>query len=72
MLTLILILLSVLVAAAGLWWTIQIGRKQKTYTEDKVNPAVTRHTALLNPVFIAIFAFTVIITIMIYIAYFVY
>ncbi|KZE69430.1 hypothetical protein AWM68_03960 [Fictibacillus phosphorivorans] len=72
MLTLILILLSVLVAAGGLWWTIQIGRKQKTYTQDKVNAAVTRHTAVLNPIFIALIAFTVVIAIMIYIAYFVY
>jgi hypothetical protein len=70
--TFILIFLAVLVAAAALWYTIQLAKKQKTYTKDEVNPAVTRHTAVLNPVFLAIIAFSVIVTIMIYIGYFVY
>ncbi|GGB59601.1 hypothetical protein [Fictibacillus barbaricus] len=72
MFTMLFILLSVLVAAAGLWYTMKLTKKQKVYTEDEVNPAVSRHTALLNPVFIALAGFTVAIALIIYIAYFVY
>ncbi|WP_137789955.1 hypothetical protein [Bacillus sp. E(2018)] len=72
MFTLFFILLSVLVAAAGLWWTMKIAKKQKVYTEDEVNPVVSRHTALLNPVFIALAGFTIVIGLIIYIAYFIY
>ncbi|MBN3554881.1 hypothetical protein JYA63_11430 [Fictibacillus nanhaiensis] len=72
MFTLFFILLSVLVAAVGLWWTMKIAKKQKVYTEDEVNPAVSRHTALLNPVFIALAGFTIVIGLIIYIAYFIY
>ncbi len=71
MFTLILIL-SVLIMAGGLWWTIQIGRKQKTYTQDKVNAAVSRHTAVLNPIFLTYIGFTAVVIIIIYIAFFVY
>lgn len=72
MFTMFFILLSVLVAAAGLWWTMKVAKKQKVYTEDEVNPAVSRHTALFNPVFIAIAGFTIVVILIIYIAFFVY
>ncbi|MFE1244863.1 hypothetical protein ACFW35_12075 [Fictibacillus sp. NPDC058756] len=72
MFTLFFILLAVLVAAAGLWWTMKVAKKQKVYTEDEVNPAVSRHTALLNPVFIALGGFSIAVILIIYIAFFVY
>ncbi|ANX11944.1 hypothetical protein ABE41_007980 [Fictibacillus arsenicus] len=72
MFTLFFILLAVLVAAAGLWWTMKVAKKQKVYTEDEVNPAVSRHTALLNPVFIALAGFSIAVILIIYIAFFVY
>jgi hypothetical protein len=64
--------LFVLILGAGLWWTIKLANKQKGYTEDEVNPAVTRHTALLNPVLLTYIGFTVVVTVIIYIAFFVY
>jgi hypothetical protein len=64
--------MAVLVAAAGLWWTMKVAKKQKVYTEDEVNPAVSRHTALLNPVFIALGGFSIAVILIIYIAFFVY
>jgi ABC-type Fe3+ transport system permease subunit len=70
--TLFFILLAVLVAAAGLWWTMKVAKKQKVYTEDEVNPAVSRHPAVLNPVFIAIAGFSIAVILIIYIAFFVY
>ncbi|MDR7071895.1 hypothetical protein [Fictibacillus barbaricus] len=71
MFTLILIL-SVLILAGGLWWTLQLAKKQKSYTKDEINPAVARHTALFNPVFLTYIGFTVVVIVIIYIAYFVY
>jgi hypothetical protein len=70
--TLFFISMAVLVAAAGLWWTMKVAKKQKVYTEDEVNPAVSRHTALLNPVFIALGGFSIAVILIIYIAFFVY
>jgi hypothetical protein len=64
--------MAVVVAAAGLWWTMKVAKKQKVYTEDEVNPAVSRHTALLNPVFIALGGFSIAVILIIYIAFFVY
>lgn len=72
MFTLIFISLGALVVAAGLWWTMKVAKKQKVYTEDEVNPAVSRHPAVLNPIFITYIGFTVVVIVIIYIAFFVY
>jgi predicted MFS family arabinose efflux permease len=70
--TLIFISMGALVVAAGLWWTIKVAKKQKVYTEDEVSPAVSRHPAVLNPVFLTYIGFTVVVIVIIYIAFFVY
>ncbi|MCM3718610.1 hypothetical protein [Fictibacillus phosphorivorans] len=72
MFSLFFISLAVIVVAAGLWMTMKVARKQRVYNEDEVNPAVSRHPATLNPIFLALLGFAVIITIIIYIAFFVY
>jgi hypothetical protein len=68
----LLFILFALILGAGLLWTFQLAKKQKTYTKDGVNPAVTRHTVLFNPVFLTYVAFSVIVTVIVYIAFFVY
>lgn len=72
MFTLFFISMAVPVVVAGLWWTMKVAKKQKVYTEDEVNPAVSRHTALLNPVFITYIGFSVVVIVIVYIAFFVY
>jgi hypothetical protein len=68
----LLFILFALILGGGLWWTFKLGGKQKVYAKDEVNPAVTRHTALFNPVFLTYAAFVVVVTVIIYIAFFVY
>jgi predicted MFS family arabinose efflux permease len=70
--TLVFISMGALVVAAGLWWTIKVAKKQKVYTEDEVNPVVSRHPAVLNPVFLTYIGFTVVVIVIVYIAFFVY
>jgi predicted MFS family arabinose efflux permease len=70
--TLVFISMGALVVAAGLWWTIKVAKKQKVYTEDEVNPVVSRHPAVLNPVFLTYIGFTVVVIVIIYIEFFVY
>ncbi|MBD7963263.1 hypothetical protein [Fictibacillus norfolkensis] len=63
--------LTVLIVGLGFWWTWKLGKKQQTsYTEDEVNPAVTRHTALLNPILLTYIGMAIAFVIIIYVVYF--
>ncbi|MFC7371684.1 hypothetical protein ACFQPF_08345 [Fictibacillus iocasae] len=65
MLTLILLGLAAIILAVGLIWTYQLGKTQKQPADNKIAPAISRHTVVLNPIFLALVLFAVIVWIMI-------
>ncbi|MFC0189239.1 hypothetical protein ACFFJY_13125 [Fictibacillus aquaticus] len=65
MLTLILLGLSAIILAGGLIWTYQLGKTQKQHADNKIPSAISRHTVVLNPIFLALILFGVVVWIMI-------